>query len=427
MGPGFSKAQVLPEAGRGAAESPSLNPPSFQDARLAIPEIGKEIRSALMGGRSERTPVADVGSSLGVPTFKSAVYAEGGSIPSVEKAVVGAPKFEVPQMRSEAPSPSVEAGPRNEPPRMRENMVAKIVEYGERLGSRYETLPLKSSNASLDDFLRKVWDQRDTLGQLVAKGIGEVANELYAMYKKSEMPLLRTVTTESYLDGLAAIGHRAGPNVGPYLQDSPEGLSRRFLVNGSTTAHSPEQESFLGRTFYRFDRNESDYAFTTHKVYVRADPNHAIGLMDHVVSNILRNPEKYPGVAGAKVAGPDVVGERCDNFVIYLTDEAAAQRVIDNLNVYRTKHPLAFGPDTPPMSQPVAPGISIAHPDCSGPYKAEAIARVINDYMGRGSRLHRDVFSSHEIPATYGEFKGRVEASLKYKGIDPQHPHLRAS
>jgi hypothetical protein len=47
--------------------------------------------------------------------------------------------------------------------------------------------------------------------------------------------------------------------------------------------------------------------------------------------------------------------------------------------------------------------------------------------MGRGSRLHRDLFSSHEIPATYEEFKGRVEASLKFQGIDPQHPHLRAS
>ncbi len=70
---------------------------------------------------------------------------------------------------------------------------------------------------------------------------------------------------------------------------------------------------------------------------------------------------------------------------------------------------------------------SRGHQDCSGPYKTEAIARVINDYMGRGSRLHRDLFSSHEIPATYEEFKGRVEASLRSQGIDPQHPHLRAS
>lgn len=122
MGPGFSKMQVPSELARSAEESPSVDLPSLKDAPVALPEIGKTIRSLLMGGKSEVSPAQEGGSSLGPPMMKSAVYAEGGSIPAVEKPVNSAPRLEVPQMRSEVPAPGLEAGPRNEVPRMREDV-----------------------------------------------------------------------------------------------------------------------------------------------------------------------------------------------------------------------------------------------------------------------------------------------------------------
>jgi hypothetical protein len=114
MGPQLSKQQVVPDLTRGPAEAPSL-----RDSALSMPEIGKTARSLLMGERREISPTAHTTNSLEPPTFKSAVFAERPHIPTGDTAMMP-PHFEAPQMRSDAPSPSLNTGPSSEVPRMRD-------------------------------------------------------------------------------------------------------------------------------------------------------------------------------------------------------------------------------------------------------------------------------------------------------------------
>jgi hypothetical protein len=77
----------------------------------------------------------------------------------------------------------------------------------------------------------------------------------------------------------------------------------------------PDNMEAVANMFYWFNR--PGRTGSTERVYLNVKPGHALEVLNYVVSNMVLNPARYPGVQAAKVAGPGRGGR--DMIVIYIS------------------------------------------------------------------------------------------------------------
>lgn len=275
-------------------------------------------------------------------------------------------------------------------------------------------VPLQSSSASLTSMLQDVWQQRD---QLAGKG----SDPIYSMYNAVVEPNALTTSPKAYLGALSDIA-----------SSRPEGATSNMQSFGgsgnaiSTTLEMydqgklPEKGQFAGKkvltTFYRFERQNMNPANVKERVYLNAKADHAPDLMRHVVKNIIDNPDAFPGVEMAKLSGPNSVGNRCENIVIYTSGDEATQRVLQEVERLQAENPTMFNTSVPKMTEQKAPGI--------------AIGAEPTQYGGRRSfgSLRADVIAGALAQTLRGggneqDFMSVVAQALRSEGIPPDAPH----
>ncbi|MCO5413536.1 LWXIA domain-containing protein [Ralstonia mojiangensis] len=115
-------------------------------------------------------------------------------------------------------------------------------------------------------------------------------------------------------------------------------------------------------TFYHFMREDGrvDPDAVTERVYVNAKTQHVLDVLDFLVRGVVDQPGRFPGIYAAKASGPDAAGPRADNIVVYATDRAAVDRVVEALRHYQQQHPEHFHDTVPSMTEAQLRGVSTA-------------------------------------------------------------------
>ncbi|MEV0597194.1 T3SS effector HopA1 family protein [Nonomuraea cavernae] len=255
------------------------------------------------------------------------------------------------------------------------------------------------SRLSTDDFLERVWarEQKVSLKR----------DDIYSMYAvETEKPLHRT--PESYMKELADLA-----------RTRPEGYSvsqRRGEMAGLVEEDLVNQVSAWD--FFHFIREDRSGNSTTQRLYLHVVPDGAPTLMRALVREVVDAPEDFPGVRAAKISGFEAIKQRGDGIVIYLTDQAATDRVLQWLVEYDERHPGLFLPAVPPMTQPVMDGVGLgAEPRVSGnsfgSLRSDLIFEALVDTRSAGGDLSM--------------FKRKVDEYFRRGGVEPDNPHVNAS
>ncbi len=166
--------------------------------------------------------------------------------------------------------------------------------------------------------------------------------------------------------------------------------------------------------FHRFEREAADLSLVQERVYLNVRADAAPDVMRHVVREIVDNPQQFPGVQMAKLTGPRGVPGRADAIVIYVDDTASAGRVLDSVRGYQQRNPGQFMTSTPPVTEPVAPGISVGSEPLEtgasfGSIRAESAAQALEETVRAGG--------------TREDFIELARDYLRGRGVDVDLPH----
>ncbi|MFI7000538.1 C2 family cysteine protease [Nocardia sp. NPDC050175] len=254
------------------------------------------------------------------------------------------------------------------------------------------------SRENLDSFLRDIWNIRESIHS---------ADEIYDLYSDRGAGE-RAEVEYVYLDALMEI-----------LDSRAPGPAREAIVPGYDrvlTADDADHWTYEDIPFVQYNRVQAlggmrgeEIGF---KVYVNTSGSARPGVTARVVREVIDDPDRFPGVYAAKVAGP--LERRVDGLVIYLRDQEAVHRVIEWLRDVQSTDADSFLWDVPPMTEQVLAGVGFAaeRPQESFGWSR---ARIIFSALG----VHR----GGNIEGFHGEVLNR----FRVNGIDPDRPHLNLS
>jgi Zn-dependent oligopeptidase/DNA-binding CsgD family transcriptional regulator/DNA-binding LacI/PurR family transcriptional regulator/serine/threonine protein phosphatase PrpC/DNA-directed RNA polymerase specialized sigma subunit len=251
---------------------------------------------------------------------------------------------------------------------------------------------------SLEILLRKAWERRAEIGtpfQIYRIQIG------YEEGVSASDPV-------SYLRELVEIlEHRSPENRIAYSQTSAGQLEVRLGDMAAVTG-DPAAVHFL-----RFSR-PGEPRMRGFRVYIHPSPDTAPGLMRDFVREVIDQPDRFPGVRSAKIAGPVV--PRNDGIVTNVNTLADAVRVLAWLRDYQQAHPDSFLWSVPAMTFQVLPGVSLGaepvYPLSFGEVRSQAIFVALR--------------STLEVNGDFATFRHRALAALAAADVDPDHPWLPA-
>jgi hypothetical protein len=273
-----------------------------------------------------------------------------------------------------------------------------------------------NSRKSLDDFLRKVWSDRERI-----VGSQNPADEVYGHYSQAtEANPLLTRSTQGYLDEIANIAEGRTPTATSNIQNrTPPGAGNQ--ISDAVQPGSPLRGR-VERSFFRFEREGADLnelvsrGAIRERIYINASADHATEVMHFVVRDIIDNPSEFPGIFMSKLTGPGGVARRADAIVIYAEDRAAVERVLQRTQGYHSKNPTHFQTSTPPMTNQVLDGVSLA----SEPLNSGG---MVSFGQLRSEAISASVLTS----GTQEEFIEQTLRNLRAAGVNPNAPHLNLS
>jgi hypothetical protein len=293
---------------------------------------------------------------------------------------------------------------------------------------------------------------RQSLDQLLQDKIDAPDLSAYHLYSRGNAAPRRVNITDPvhlpYLRDLAALGENrpAGSEFvsqnGRRIPDGKGGYGREGETDAAPLLLPIKQGGELGsyplgwavQDFFHYVRPGGRGAPVTERIYINADVNHAPEIMTFVVRNILDNPQAFPGVPEAKIAGSHSAAGRRENIIIYIDGPENSQRVLAALDDYADAHPTHFRRDTPPMTQPVRHGIATGdepnptmvntanailganEPVYSfGDIRGTAIDLAYADTLAQTGKVRLD---SSDLPL----FTRNVDARFVEFGVDPANP-----
>jgi hypothetical protein len=247
---------------------------------------------------------------------------------------------------------------------------------------------VSASRKSLDDFLERVWTARAEIGM--------------TRDKKKVLDLFQEATEANPLT--------------------------RSLDNYKKALEKVKAERTGGKTlttggFHHFDREGFDMSNPVHlasikeRIYLNVDANSAPEVLQKIIKDIIDNREKFPGVPKVKLAIEASIGKRPEGIVIYTQSKESADMVLKEIKAYQKQNPAHFKTSTPPMTEPVSPGISVG---------SEPIGSVGDKSFGgeRSRAIQEALRESVRNNETQEQFKQRVLECFRQHGIDPDNPHL---
>jgi HopA1 effector protein family len=239
---------------------------------------------------------------------------------------------------------------------------------------------------SLEDFLDLVWRDRQRLLEI---GDGGGVYDLYAQAREAN-PLTRTA--EAYLEEIEQI-----------TLERPQGA--RYDIQGRD----------LSTGFHRFTRAGADLSRIKERIYLNVNADRAPEVMRFVVRDIVDNPT-LPGIGRAKLAGPGEVSARADTIVIYAENQSAMQNALNRIRSYHAANPTYFKTTTPPLTNRVMEGVSVAAEPLG--QRGRSFGTVRSDAIY--DALEQAVSSSE----TFQQFRQRVFKLFQRRNINPVAPQL---
>lgn len=255
-----------------------------------------------------------------------------------------------------------------------------------------EAPPLSRENLEL--FLDRVWSMDNI----------HSSDDVYSLYR-SASDLNRPTSSQGYVREMGDIlRHRTGDGQRAFIHGGREYI---FLTPENAGNVPPWEASFL-----RFNRAGTDPDNVNYRVFVNPEADAAPALMDGIVREIVDRPDDFPGIHGAKVAGPYRLS--ADGLVIYVNDLPEAYRVVDWLKNYQGQHPDAFRWDVPALSNQVMEGVAIG---ASTPEGASSFGDA------RSNAIFDALQSTRAANGDFAAFREAVLARLREAGVDPDLPH----
>jgi len=228
------------------------------------------------------------------------------------------------------------------------------------------------------------------------------------LYQKSysnanSKKLLDKANHRAYFEALGAIKDKRPPNAQVVFQRGNRSY-RGFSFTDAQMHLKNNIANELDRGFYHFLRASSGNGSSAEKprerVYLNVAADHATDVMADIVSEVVDQPGNFPGILNAKVAGAGPIGERRDAIVIYVDSEANRNKVLEYLRAKYANTPHYFESESPPMTQPVAPGISSGQEPIEsgkwsfGTIRCQAIAEAMRDTANQ-ERAPEDQLSAY--------------------------------
>ncbi|MBX7117230.1 MAG: hypothetical protein K1X64_23130 [Myxococcaceae bacterium] len=297
------------------------------------------------------------------------------------------------------------------------------------------TTPALTSRQSLEQFTSKLWrDQKnvksadDVLVRLVmsSKPI-EMNADGYQPYMATlfELSNKRPAKSVSLVEGLPP----AENSVGLYLSTGGREAAIAEIAKQSRSDEqaaklSPEQlkqqiveaidnQLVAGNLHFR---RANVAEMPKESIFVNAVAASAPKVMEKVVREIVDDPNVFPGVISAKIAGAGVAGMSNQSIVIYTQDAASAEKVIQRLRRYQEEQPKAFGNEVPAMTTPIAPGLA----------RAAEPAMTKEQPLGFTALRAELIFEALQTSAKKSldekAFLELINSAFTQHGIDPQNP-----
>jgi tetratricopeptide (TPR) repeat protein len=271
----------------------------------------------------------------------------------------------------------------------------RIYKFGLRHLSPEQTAikSVSASRKSLDNFLDRVWAEREHVVQQRQQD----KPVYFGFYSKATESNPLTKSTNEHLREVIEIGRGSE--------------SRSEL--------SPDLPGFIHFNRASFDnrRGSADLATLKERVYLNVSADHAPEVMHFVVREIIENPNEFPKVPVAKITMHGI-GERSEGIVIYTQDQASVDEVHQKIRQYQSENPTYFMTSTPPMTEPVLPGVSIGSQPIRSLHRNKSFGEV------RSAAIEEALREAVRNNETQEQFKQRVLELFRQHGIDPDNPHL---
>ncbi len=286
-----------------------------------------------------------------------------------------------------------------------------------------------NSRESLEELLRKVWQQRKRVireaNNIIRRNeaeraaaeadgrrprVSDPSDPVYKLYSHTTEANPLTGSAEDLLTRIVKIAHGRPAHAISNTQITREPIEELARTGRLTSGN-------YDKDFFRFVRAGADLQNIAERIYLNIKADHAPEVMRTVVREIIDNPTQFPGVPLAKLRNPTKIGRRAEVMVIYATDAAAVERVMVRIRAYHAAKRWVFQETTPYMTNRVLKGVSLgAEPDASfgGGSFGGIRAFVIYD------ALRKSVENGYELE----KFMSEVLEGLPLAGIDPEAPHL---
>lgn len=265
-------------------------------------------------------------------------------------------------------------------------------------------------------------------------GLHQVRPFLQGLLTLPQLPEIQCVPTDD--PDVDVLGNRlweeyeATPAPSGFAQLAPD----HFAELVADAQHDDDLARRLGDTFFHFRRARSH---CSDRIYLHVQPLQMLAVMREVVTTLVRDPVRHPGVSNAKVGVPGGF-ERADSIVIYLNDAAAQRQALDAIAAYQRQgdNRARFAPGHTRGTQGIDQHNGVALVGVS--VGAEPPMDVVLRRHGHDFSLRPGVSSFGTFRATlikcalvrtmaHGEDKAQfVRRTLDYfqrSGIDPRLPH----
>ncbi|MCB9640779.1 MAG: hypothetical protein H6727_17930 [Myxococcales bacterium] len=182
--------------------------------------------------------------------------------------------------------------------------------------------------------------QLDSLIDRVATGELQTPAQIYTTYNRQNNAF-SSKTEEQHVQGVQDLGEKfkaQGGNTQPFKSEG-----------GKPVGH------------YLFSASGHNVFDTKERIYLNAKSDHAVEVMDHIVTSHL-GKDNNPGLSAAKIWSAEDIKGRNDAIVIYSESPGATKTVVDGLQQYQATHKGHFHDEVPMMTRPQSgiPGVSVA-------------------------------------------------------------------
>lgn len=275
------------------------------------------------------------------------------------------------------------------------------------LAQRQPAAGVRSAQQQLRPLLKTLWERRDDIAMQPHPGAAWLA------ISSKGPPARITVRPKEYVRGLLDVGRRRpeGSKTHSRMHKSIKALSEQV----GHAAQGDVPWSRAARDTFYFDRSDVDLAQAKEQVFLQVPPEHLPALMAELVPKALDNNAQHTGVLRCEVASP--FWPAPGNVVLSTTGGEDTERLLALVAKLHRSQPEWFGKETPPLTEPRLPGVSVGQIPPRDRYPDETFESL------RAQVLHSVACEASEQDLSPKAFAKLFDSRWREAGLNPTAPH----